>query len=272
MKIARIFPRKTRWTPDDVDAIVNRPPGLLDDYDEAHISVLFSWDKDRASELFDLWSKHCPTVIGGPAYGSRGGEFEPGKYVKRGAVITSRGCPNRCWFCSVWRREGNEVRELPIRDGWNVFDDNLLRCSENHIRGVFEMLKRQPERITFSGGLEAAALKEWHVVELRKLRIEQVFFAYDTPDDLEPLRVAGKILKAVGFTRRHLRAYCLIGWPGDTFEGAEKRLWQCIEAGFFPMAMLFADNSGVRSADWKKFQREWARPAIINSKIKVQGE
>ena len=35
-----------------------------------------------------------------------GGDFVPGRYLAPGYVITSRGCPNRCWFCSVWRREG----------------------------------------------------------------------------------------------------------------------------------------------------------------------
>jgi hypothetical protein len=79
--------------------------------------------------------------------------------LKKGYVITSRGCPNRCWFCSVWRREGEVIRELPVTDGWNVLDDNLLVCSENHIRAVFAMLARQRRMPLFTGGLEAAWLK-----------------------------------------------------------------------------------------------------------------
>ena len=37
-------------------------------------------------------------------------------------------------------REGN-LRELPITSGHIVLDDNLLACSEKHIRSVFDMLK-----------------------------------------------------------------------------------------------------------------------------------
>ena len=67
----------------------------------------------------------------------------PGMYLKKGYVITSRGCPNRCWFCSVPRREGGRLRELPITEGNIVLDDNLLACSRQHIEAVFEMLGRQ---------------------------------------------------------------------------------------------------------------------------------
>jgi hypothetical protein len=45
----------------------------------------------------------------------------------------------------VWKREGNIVKELPITEGYNILDDNLLRCSEKHVKKVFEMLKKQKE-------------------------------------------------------------------------------------------------------------------------------
>ena len=152
--------------------------------------------------------------IGGPATGMAGGEFVPGRYLREGYVITSRGCPNMCWFCSVPIREGN-IRELPIRDGWNVLDDNLLACSEAHVRNVFAMLARQRERAQFTGGLEAARMKRWIAEGLRELHPKQIFFAYDTPCDRDPLHAAGKLLRSVGFTTAShtLRAYVLIGYP-----------------------------------------------------------
>jgi hypothetical protein len=187
--------------------------------------------------------------------------------VKHGYVLTSRGCPNRCWVCSVWRREGAEIRELPITAGWNVLDDNLLACSDQHTRNVFEMLKGQKSngRIQFTGGLEAARLKPWHVDALRDLRPKQMFFAYDTPDDLEPLREAGRMLLNAGFTTTShaLRAYVLCGWPKDTFDDATRRMEETLAAGFMPMAMLYRGQDGRRSHDWMRWQRTWARPALI---------
>lgn len=187
-------------------------------------------------------------------------------YIKHPYVITSRGCPNKCWFCDVWKREG-DIRELAIKDGSNILDSNLLACSESHIKKVFEMLDRQPERPQFTGGLEAARLKDWHVKLLRVSKTDQMFFAYDTPDDYEPLREAGKLLRLANFTRSHLRCYVLIGTPGDSFCSAEKRLLQAWECGFMPMAMLWRDKSGIVDKEWQRFQRLWARPAIIKKMV-----
>lgn len=263
----RVFPRRTKATPDDANVRIGAP-SLIDFADEPpiiNVSVTFSWDIPTAERMAELWYQIAPVTIGGPAYGHRGDAFTPGVYLKNGYVITSRGCPNRCWFCSVWKREGATVRELPITDGWNVLDDNLLACSESHVRNVFAMLKRQDHRVEFTGGLEAARLQSWHVDLLENLKPKQIFFAYDTPDDLEPLRAAGRMLLDAGFTKAShvLRAYVLVGYPKDTFDAAEKRLNETMAAGFLPMAMLYRNDKGETTQDWRKFQRLWARPAII---------
>lgn len=266
-RIIRVFPRRTAATPTDDLVRVGCAPDLFDQADEVHVSVTFTWDLPLAERLAKAWGPVAPVRIGGPATGEAGGEFVPGLYVKRGYVLTSRGCPNRCWFCSVWRREGGTVRELPITEGWNVLDDNLLACSDEHIRGVFAMLKGQKRngRIEFSGGLEAKRLQPWHVEALRELRPKQMFFAYDTPDDLEPLQRAGRMLLDVGFTEAShvLRAYVLCGYSKDTFDAAEARMREAQAAGFMPMAMLYRDNGGVRDLQWQRWAKQWARPVLI---------
>jgi len=264
MKIARVFARKTRLSPDDHLAYFD-VPGFLDEADEVHVSTLFTWDMGRAEYLAEQWRHVAPVTFGGPAHNQPGAAFVPGMYVRRGAVITSRGCPNRCWFCSVWQREPALI-ELAIGDGTNVLDDNLLACSERHVRAVFAMLSRQRGRVEFTGGLEAARLQSWHVDLLAKLRPAQMFFAFDTPNDEEPLRVVGGMLADAGFTRHHMRVYCLIGYPRDTLDEADSRLRLCVALGFFPMAMLWRDKDGVRDPVWARLQREWARPAMIYAK------
>jgi hypothetical protein len=264
-RIIRVFPRRTNATPADPLAVVGRKPELFDYADEVHVSVAFTWDLPLAEQLAEEWKSVAPVRIGGPATGMRGEEFTPGIYVKDGYVVTSRGCPNRCWFCSVWKREGNEVRELPIRDGWNVLDDNLLACSPEHIRAVYNMLERQEHPIEFTGGLESKRMTNGIAQALRRLRPKQLFFAYDTPDDLEPLREAGRMMLAAGFsTASHvLRCYVLCGWPKDTTEDAKKRMLEAMDAGFTPMAMALRGQDGSRSKEWIAFQRAWARPCMI---------
>ena len=86
-----------------------------------------------------------------------------------------------------------------------MLDDNLLACSDEHIKSVFAMLQNQPYgQPEFTGGLEPARLKPWHVEELRKLAPHVMYFANDTPDDYEPLVEAGKLLLDGGFTVRRM--------------------------------------------------------------------
>jgi len=268
MRIVRVFPRRTRATPTDELSFVGLPDMFVE-ADEVHISVTFTWDLPMAEYLESQWARVAPVKIGGPATGMRGGDFTPGMYVKPGYTITSRGCPNRCWFCSVPKREG-ALRELPIHDGWNVLDDNLLACSGIHLRNVFAMLARQDRKPEFTGGLEAKRLTPWITGELRKLKPESLFFAYDTADDLEGLREAGKMLADAGFpTAGHrLRCYVLCGYPADSIERAEIRMNEAISAGFFPMAMLWRNESGKTDHQWRTFQRKWARPAITSHLVK----
>ena len=267
MKIARVFPRITKATPNDALSFFDAPGLFVPEVDEVHVSVAFTWDKERAEWLAYQWQHVAPVRIGGPAYNQPGAAFVPGQYVRPGYVVTSRGCPNKCWFCSVWKRETG-LKELPICDGRNVLDDNLLACSERHIREVFVMLKRQRGPVEFTGGLEAKRLLPWHVELLCDLRPAQMFFALDTPDDEEPLRAASKLLLEAGFTRNQMRCYVLIGGPRDDFQQADLRLRLCLELGFFPMAMLWRDESGKTASEWRSFQRQWSRPAIIASRIK----
>ena len=247
-KIARVFPRRTAATPEDPYAFTGPPPcGELPDISEVHISVTFTYDMQKAERLADMWSATgLPVRMGGPAFCEPGGAFVPGRYLKYGYVITSRGCPNRCWFCAVPKREGGVLRELPITSGWNVLDDNLLACSEAHIRAVFAMLMQRQERPAFTGGLEARLLRPWHVELLQASRAKRMFFAYDTPDDYEPLIAAGRLLRSGGITQTSHRAACyvLIGYPGDTMDAAEKRLLDTYRAGFWPFAMLYRDDRG----------------------------
>ena len=284
MRLARVFPRRTVATPADPLAFVGVGPGfppLWPAVDAVHVSVTFSWDMPAAERLAREWERVAPVIIGGPATGQRSEEFVPGRYVAPGYVITSRGCPNRCPFCDAWKREGT-TRELPITDGWNVLDDNLLACSEAHVRAVFAMLARQKRqwpttsldskgrvqyhRPEFTGGLEAARLRPWHVDLLADLRPAQMFFAYDEPRDYEPLVDAGRLLRAAGFATKHgeppsaMRCYVLVGREGDTFAAAESRLRATVRAGFIPYAIPYRGAEPV-SREWATFAGPWMRPA-----------
>ena len=266
MRVARVFPRRTRATPVDADAFVGEPDLLTRDYDQVEISVTFTWDVAEAERLARAWRAHGGKVeIGGPAFGKRWGEFERGRYLKPGYVITSRGCPRRCWFCRVPAVEGM-VRTLPIQDGYDVLDDNLLACPRGHVEAVFRMLRQQASRARFSGGLDVRLLADWHIEKFLSFRLKpELFFAFDGADEWEPLVIAATKLREAGYMDgKHLiRAYVLCGYPNDTFPKAESRMGCVKNLGITPMAMCWHSEDGARGPGWAEFQRRWARPAII---------
>lgn len=274
--IARVFPRKTKATPNDALAFMGLPSlfAYQQPIEEIHVSVTFTFDKPLGEDLAEMWHKAniAPVRIGGVAYGDPGDHFVPGRYVKDGYIFTSRGCPRRCWFCSVWKRDPTP-RLLPIVDGWNILDDNLLACPREHVEAVFTMLRRQNRRIEFTGGLEALALEDYQVDLLANLRPRpNCFFAYDPGDAFETLAHAARRLLAAGFTPQshRLRCYVLIGFPKDTFDAAEARLQSVLALGFTPMAMLWRPETPSQEKHapingWRPFQRRWARPAIIHA-------
>jgi len=264
--IARVFPRKTCATPQD-DLVFYQEPGLFPPtVDAVHVSVCFTWDRDKGERLARAWEKIAPTYVGGPAYGVTEGDFEPGIYLKQGYTITSRGCPNKCKFCEVPKRAG-ALRELPIRDGWIVQDDNLLATSRAHFSKVCEMLMRQPCRADLRG-LEARRLTDWHIEQLSEVNPRQLWFAYDKRGDLEPLQAAAKKLLSLWPKGHRLRCYVLVGHDGDTTEKAEKRLIATIKAGYMPFAMLWRGHDGKTSGEWRKFQRVWARGYFVGIQMK----
>ena len=265
----RVFPKRTDWTPTDEFAFVGDPPlfpVFSPKFSRVRISVTFTKDISEGERLFRAWSNIYQDVqIGGPAFDDPGNDFIPGRFIKMGVVITSRGCIRKCPFCFVPSREG-KIRELPIKGGWIIQDNNLLACSRPHIESVFEMLRQQPKPISFPGGLDARLLRKWHVELIKSIRLETLFVACDSQQAIKPLAVAANLLADLPQNKKH--CYALIGYGDDTIVDAEKRLRVIYEMGFLPFAMLF--DADHKNKDWKQFQRTWTRPAAYKTLMKKE--
>ena len=256
-------------TPDDDCSFIGMPgfghplPGIR----MVEISVTFTWDKAYGERLLQEWQQFYPDVrLGGPAYDDPGDSFHPGRFLKQGYVITSRGCCRSCWFCMAARREG-PIRTLPIAEGSDILDNNLLACPRRHIEEVFGMLRSQ-RMVRFSGGLDCRLFRPWHAEAIRSLSLRNLWFAYDDPSCQKDLERAVVML---GLSREKMGCYVLAGYPGDTIEKAEIRVRRIYEIGCMPFAMLYRDEAGSRlDLAWRRWGRQWCRPALIKYAMKKE--
>jgi hypothetical protein len=267
----RVFPTRTSMTPADDYSYCGLPDFFIPPHDSVHISVVFTWDIPKAKQLKYQWEgvTNKPVLMGGPAFGDPGNGFQPGMYLRKGITITSRGCPHKCGFCLVPKREGG-LRELEVVPGNIIQDNNVLACSDKHLNKVFEMLKTQ-SRIRFLGGLESKRVTPKIAERLRGLKIAELWLSCDYRSALKPLQKAIGHLRGVGFRQNHLRVYVLIGKDPDE---EQERLQTIYRMGALPFAQLYKPqiNLGPYSRKWKQFSRLWSRPAAYKSYMKNKSE
>lgn len=265
--ILRVFPERTSHTPRDDYVRIGQPDllPLPDPIDEVHVSCCFSWEKEKAELIAEAWRSVLPrtiVVVGGPALDDPGARFVPGRYVRHGVSISSRGCPNKCPWCLVPEREG-KLRLLPICPGWIVQDNAAAAWPRAHFAALIKMLQGQRRAAKFTGGLEARRLTDWHLERLRSIRIRELWFAADTDAALKPLaRVAPKLAH---LDRRRKRCYVLAGFEGEPPAQAEARLERAYELGFLPFVQLYRgpEGDGPDGPEWRRLRWEWSRAIRI---------
>jgi hypothetical protein len=272
--IARVFPRRTAATPSDALAFVGPPPLFLPAVQEVHVSCTFTWDLPEAERLARAWTAQGYAVsIGGPAYGTPAGEFVPGLYLGAGYTITSRGCIRHCPWCLAAHREGG-ILELPIRDGHDVLDNNLLACSRRHVDAVLDMLARQAKPGRFTGGLDARLLVTMPDVaaKIARGRLDVAYLAYDTPSAWPAMERAVKLLRHHGGwsdarARRRVGVYLLAGFdPSDNETSIIRRAEEVVALGATPFLMIYRPptrEKDPRLEALKRSLRRWMRPASI---------
>ena len=271
MRILRVFPKRTSFTPTDDLTFVGPPPmaEFIPEHDEVHVSCTFSWDMDAAEDLAFQWegATRAPVKLGGPAYHSPCDDFTPGLYVKRGIIFTSRGCNNNCPWCGVRDIEG-KLRELPVVEGNVIQDNNFLQCSRQHKDKVFDMLRSQ-RGIEFRGGLEADLIDDHFMQNVTSLRIREFWLACDTDAQLPRFKEACRKLTAAGFNRDNIKCYSLIGRDMEAEEARNREIYY---AGAMPFSQLQRDFSRKKteySREWNLFEKIWQRPAYIKAHMRA---
>ncbi len=162
-------------------------------------------------------------------------------------VFTSRGCPNRCAYCAVWRIE----KKPWINPGWRdhingtrrdvmISDNNISNTGRDHIAAVCEHCVTNKKRVVFDNGLDVKLIDKPMAEILARLRFTRqgMRMAFDRIEEDEEFRRAVGLLRAAGVPKSHMFAYVLFNFR-DTPEEANYRARTCVELGVRPYPQQF---------------------------------
>jgi len=176
--------------------------------------------------------------------------------IRNMPIISSRGCPNRCSFCSSWRHWGQRFRK---RSAENVLaeikhlkedfgieelkwqDDNLTADKERAMEIFSKMIERglaMPWNTP--NGIAIWTLNEEMIRLMKKSGCFEISLAVESgdPESFEryvgkpfPLEKAREVARLARKYRIATVGYFIIGFPGETFPQIQRSMRFALELG-----------------------------------------
>lgn len=194
----------------------------LEYYDKVYMAKVFSFTSD-----YGYYINANETERGGTGYdlyktlSSNIDRFQPDYSLypfidsKTAYGFLTRGCPNRCKWCVVPKKEGTvkpymDVEEIAI-DGRNnlILMDNNILASEYGLQQI-EKIVRLGFRVDFNQGLDARLVTDDTAKLLAKVKwIKRVRFGCDTPNQISECERAISLLEKYGY-RGETLLYCIL--------------------------------------------------------------
>jgi len=169
-------------------------------------------------------------------------------------VFTTRGCPNKCGYCMVWRMEP----EFYVESSWKksitennrkimvISDNNFLASPIEHIQDVVETCVKYKKNVLFNNAVDVKLLTEEKADLMAKLTYTKdgrpgLRFAFDRMEDDGPYQKACEMMiKKLG--KKNLSSvglsYVLFNFD-DTPQEAYYRALECWKYKSVPYLMQY---------------------------------
>jgi hypothetical protein len=248
-------------------------------FDLICITSLFTYDSrvvlDAIKEVRFL-SPHVPILVGGvfatlmskvierefpdvfifPGYSQVLDRFPPDYSIDWGMeapwdtfsyLFTSRGCPNHCAYCAVWRIEPvhwiNPDWRLHIQDelpNVMISDNNLSACPMEHINAVIDYLAEHKKHVVFDNGLDCKLITPELAAGLSRLKFIRngMRMAFDRIAEDGVFQKAVETLQKAGVPKSQIFAYILFNFT-DTPKEADYRARECVRLGVRPYPQMY---------------------------------
>lgn len=195
------------------------------------------------AELFLGYSPILDELV--PDYSLRWGMEDP--WNDFSFTFTSRGCPNHCPYCAVWRIEPKVWMNprwrdhiLPGKPCAMISDNNLSAAPKEHLDEVLAYLERSGKKVVFDNGFDAKHITEEMAVKLARLKYTRtgMRLAFDRIEEDGVVQLAIEKLIAAGVPRTEIMVYALFNFK-DTPREALYRLGEIRKFGARPYPQMY---------------------------------
>ena len=177
----------------------------------------------------------------------------------------TRGCPNKCKWCVVPKKEGNirpymDVDDIAIDNRHNlVLMDNNILAARDYAMEQFEKIINSRYRVDFNQGLDARLVDDEAAKMLAKMRwISSIRFGCDTPTQIVEVEKAISLIDQYSSNPKQYFLYTIIS--KDMNESYERishfRRNKRIRVQAQPYREL--DNPRQVLPQWQKDMARWA--------------
>lgn len=250
----------------------------FDKYDIVYMSKIFSFTPDYGQYMTNT-TQICKGGTGYDIYSTLPEEIDiikpdysiyPSIGHKTAYGFLTRGCPNKCKWCIVPKKEGvikpyMDVEEIAI-DGRNelILMDNNILASDHGIEQIEKIIKMNEGRkkkikVDFNQGLDARLVTDEIAKMLSRLKwIKRIRFGCDTPKQIEECERACAMIDKHGYKGEYF-FYCILL---DDFDESFNRVnhWKQKGSGrFLPYCQPFRDigNKSQIIPQWQKDMEQW---------------
>ncbi|MDB0759304.1 radical SAM protein [Phocaeicola vulgatus] len=176
----------------------------------------------------------------------------------------TRGCPNRCKWCVVPKKEGKiapymDIEEIAIDGRKNIIlmDNNVL-ASDYGLQQI-EKIVSMGVRVDFNQGLDARLVTNDIAQLLARVKwMKRIRFGCDTPGQIAECERATALIDKYGYKGEYF-FYCILM---DDFKEAFSRVnhWRGKGGRFLPHCQPYRDLNNTRQIipQWQKDLAAWA--------------
>ncbi len=246
----------------------------LKDVDKTYISKVFTYKKFNVSSFFDLGE----IVTGGTGLNNNTladkiehimPDYSIYKTKKAYGFLT-RGCPNKCSWCIVPKKEGGIKANADITEFWTnqkeavLLDNNVL--ASDHGLNQIEKIIDLKIKIDFNQGLDCRIIAKNKSIAKLLSEVKWIRFlrmACDTKSQIPYIKKALKNLNEYGFKNYRVFVYVLV----KDIEDALERVLFLKDIGCNPFAQPYRDFETNKEPDksLKRFARWVNHKAIFKN-------